>query len=243
MVAAKLTMEGPMRLAVLIVAALAAASCNRDDPPTPATNDTVPAAPANAAAPTAGTDRPSFDCARADGQAQELVCSNPGLAAMDRELDRLFRLAAADPGLAADVRDTLAATQRGWIKGRDDCWKDDELRQCVSGAYATRIHQLREASAAARGDAADALSVGPVAFRCGGLGPVAATFVNSDPGAVFLQWGPTSSVALDQAPSGSGARYAGRVAGDEWVFWNKGREATFTMPGRGDLSCAEAGAG
>jgi hypothetical protein len=36
---------------------------------------------------------PSFDCAKAEGAAQQLVCKDEGLASLDRELSRLYRLA------------------------------------------------------------------------------------------------------------------------------------------------------
>ena len=83
------------------------------------------------------------------------------------------------------------------------------------------------------------MSIGPVAFTCKGLaGPVLATFVNSDPGALALEWG-GQAIAIDQVQSGSGARYDGRWDGENYAFWNKGRGATFTVPGKGDLQCKE----
>lgn len=168
----------------------------------------------------------SFDCDRARGQAQELICGDPGLAAMDREVARLSALA-VEP-----------ASQAEWEQQRGACDKADELRQCVMAAAMFKIHRLRQGSEAAR--AGEGLSVGPVAFTCRGLeGSVEATFVNADPGAVALEWG-GQVIAIDQAMSGSGARYEGRWNGQPYVFWNKGREATFTVPGKGDLQCSEA---
>lgn len=179
-------------------------------------------------------DGPSFDCGRARGQAQEMVCADKELAAMDREVDRLYRLAGPDKG-------DVAAAQRDWLAARDQCWRTDDLRQCVLTAYAKRVHQLCGALPAT-GAEAGANSVGPVAYRCAGLdAPVGATFVNTDPGAVYLTWGPTHELALPRAESASGARYAGRVDGADWTFWIKGREATLSMPGKGDLACAERG--
>ena len=81
---------------------------------------------------------PSFDCAKADGQAQELVCKDQELAAMDRELARVYALAAKDSGLGEQGAASLRAMQRGWLRGRDECWKGDDLRQCVLTAYASR---------------------------------------------------------------------------------------------------------
>jgi len=44
---------------------------------------------------------------------------------------------------AADGK-LLKAEQRGWIKGRDDCWKSDEMRGCVKREYRYRIDALRD---------------------------------------------------------------------------------------------------
>ena len=71
--------------------------------------------------------KPSFDCAKTDGAAAEQVCEDKELAALDQELTRLFAL--AKNGLTASRRKELIATQRGWIKGRDECWKGRDLRR------------------------------------------------------------------------------------------------------------------
>ncbi|MCY7280171.1 MAG: MliC family protein [Sphingomonas bacterium] len=181
----------------------------------------TPSAPARAIA-------ASFDCGRAKGQAQELVCGDAGLAAMDREVARLAGLA-VEPAAAAD-----------WAMKRDNCWKSDELRQCVMAAAMLEIHRLRKGSDAARGG--DGLSVGPVAFACKGISrPVLATFVAGDSGAVALDWG-GEAVAIEQVTTASGARYDGRWNGQPYGFWNKGAEATLTVPGKGDLQCVEQAA-
>jgi len=171
----------------------------------------------------------SFDCGRANGQAQELVCGDTNLAAMDREVARLAGLA-AEPAAQAD-----------WAQQRDGCWKADELRHCVMAAAMLKIHQLRQGSEMARGG--EGLSVGPVAYACRGIaGPVLATFVNSDPGAATLEWG-GQVIAIDQATTASGARYDGRWNGQSYAFWTKGEEATLSVPGKGDLQCKETPAG
>lgn len=229
-----------MRVTALVLGALALAACSQESDDAASNDAAANSAAAPAPAQQGSADSPSFDCARADGQAQELVCSDPQLATMDRELARLYNLAEADPQLPAQGLNELKATQRGWVKGRDDCWKADDLRQCVVTNYAERIHRLRQGSAAARAEAPQAISIGPIAFRCEGLGAVvAATFINANPGSVFVEWGPNDQYVLPQAMSGSGARYAGKVDGGEMVFWNKGREATLIMPGKPDYNCSE----
>jgi membrane-bound inhibitor of C-type lysozyme len=170
----------------------------------------------------------SFDCARARGQAQELVCADANLAAMDREVARLAALA-AEPAAAAE-----------WALERDNCGKADELRQCVMSASAMAIHRLRVGSESARSDHGEGISVGPVTYRCKGMtGLLAATFVNSDPGAVVIAWD-KQALALDHVTAASGAKYEGRVDGRPWTFWTKGKEATLTDPAKGDLHCVES---
>lgn len=208
-----------MRLMIFVaVAALALGACDQ-----PEANQRTPAdaAAPSSAAPAAGSSAASFDCTAARGQAQELICGDSTLAAMDREA---ARLAIADP-----------AGQAAFAKQRDDCWKDDELRQCVMSSTMVRIHQLRSASP----NEGPGMSIGPVAFRCAGIeGPLSATFVTSDPGAVALQWSGVTT-AIDQVVAASGARYEGRWDGQPVSFWNKGREATLTLPGKGDLACSQ----
>lgn len=206
----------------LAAAAVALTGCEREMPDNRVTENkpvvTTPAVNERAI-------KASFDCNRANGQAQELVCADANLAAMDREVARLAGLA-VEPAALAD-----------WAQQRDDCWKSDELRPCVMAAAMLQIHRLRQGSETAR--ESDGLSVGPVAFSCKGIaGPVLATFVNSDPGAVALEWG-AEAIAIDHVTAASGARYDGRWNGQQFGFWTKGREATFTVAGKGDLQCVE----
>lgn len=66
-------------------------------------------------------EAPAFDCAKAQGEVAQLICKDEGLAALDRKLDRVYKAAQAEA--RDDVGKTLVAEQRGWVKGRDDCWK------------------------------------------------------------------------------------------------------------------------
>lgn len=218
------------RRSIIVCAALALAACERDAPG----NQQTPAAEAqrNADVATSATGKPSFDCARADGQAQQLICSDSELAAIDRELDRLHRLV---EGGASEVE-----ARSGWNRARDECWKADDLRQCVAEAYAARIHAVRLGNAERLGTGGG-LSVGPIAFDCGSE-RLAVTFVNSEPGLVHLSER-ERVVTLPRAPSASGARYAGRVDGEAWEFWNKGNDATLTRPGGTVQACSAAASG
>ncbi len=99
---------------------------------------------------------PSFDCSKAKGQVQTLICSDAGLAALDRQLDGVYKaaMAKAKDKMPAQLR----SEQRGWIKGRDECWKAQgpqnpvrltlnwmaqNVRECVEGNYKIRISVLQ----------------------------------------------------------------------------------------------------
>lgn len=46
----------------------------------------------------------------------------------------------------ASEQKMLKAEQRGWIKGRNDCWRSDDMRGCVAGEYRLRINELKDRS-------------------------------------------------------------------------------------------------
>ena len=209
-----------MRLILIAsVATLALAACDRQAPDNRAA--AAPTTPVAASAPSNRKVTASFDCDQARGQAQELICADANLAAMDREV---ARLGAGD-----------AAGQAAWSSERDACGKADELRLCVMANAVLRIHHLRQASP----DEAAGISVGPVAFRCKGLdAPLSVTFINSEPGAVAVESN-GQIVALDHVVAASGARYVGRWNGEEWSFWEHGGEATLGIPGKSEMTCTK----
>lgn len=182
-------------------------------------------------------ETPSFDCAKADAAAEKLVCKDGTLAALDRELARLYDLAKAGRYMTKPRRKTLAATQVGWIKGRNDCWKAADLRECVLFSYVSRIAELRQGYANARSANENGISRGPFSVDCKGLGAgIGATFVNSEPGYVYLAWRNEARL-LTQTRSGSGARYSAKSAAGDTVFWSKGNEVLFQRPGKPELKC------
>lgn len=179
--------------------------------------------------------KPSFDCAKTDGAAAEQVCGDKELAALDQELTRLFAL--AKNGLTASRRKELIATQRGWIKGRDECWKGRDLRRCVMESYVMRIHELRQGYADARSQDSKGISQGPLAVRCDRLDAlIGLTFVGNAPKHAYLEW-LNQSIITTLEPSGSGSRYTAHYDDGAFVFWIKGDAATFERPQQGTLNC------
>lgn len=66
---------------------------------------------------------PAFDCARASGQVEKLVCTDASLARLDRQLHDVYEAALAKA--QGRLKTTLREEQRGWVKGRNECWKAD----------------------------------------------------------------------------------------------------------------------
>lgn len=180
---------------------------------------------------------PSFDCSRARGKAQQLVCTDAQLATLDRETARLYALASKSPQLDTRQRARLRAEQIGWIRGRDDCWKADDLRACVLGNYVMRIHELRRDYPDARADAPDSLSSGPVALACKGVdAPLAATFIRTAPPlACLASQGVFYTLAL--TPAASGARYVTHTETGDILLWTRGDEAVVEIPGQPAMNC------
>jgi uncharacterized protein len=91
---------------------------------------------------TAWSASPSFNCAKASSDVEKLICKDAELAELDRSLASLYSTVLKHT--PASWQNTLKAEQRGWVKGRDDCWKDDDMRGCVATEYRSRINELED---------------------------------------------------------------------------------------------------
>ncbi len=91
-------------------------------------------------------EQPSFDCGRAASYAEEMVCSDPALAAADRHLARAFQRAVR---LGAPY-ELLAAEQDSWMTAREEAARHSP--RAVAAVYDQRIEQL---NAMARGEGPD----------------------------------------------------------------------------------------
>lgn len=179
------------------------------------------AAPAAALA----QDGPSFDCARAETGAEKLVCADPALAALDRRVAARFAAAldvarGLDAG-AAEAEATLRAYQRGWIGGRDECWKAADERACVEDAYLRREAEL----------VAEWMLDAPTAttfWTCGGTpaNEVVTMFFDTPLPAVRFERGDSIDTGT-LSPTGSGARYDGSFGRYIWI---KGDQADYRDP-------------
>ena len=141
---------------------------------------------------------PSFDCAKAQSDAEHLVCEDGELAALDRQLAKLWAETRARPSTPAHE----VASQRGWVKGRDECWKAEDKHRCVRESYQVRIVELNLLRP-------DLATPSPVSYDCGDQkNRLSAVYYNDfEPKAVALTWDGDRAIALQQ-PSASGTHYA-----------------------------------
>jgi uncharacterized protein len=174
---------------------------------------------------------PSFDCGKvAAGSIEELVCKDDGLASLDGKLAEVY--AAATQKAVNEQPPMLKAEQRGWVKGRNDCWKSADRRQCVADNYRLRIAELQARYRLIPG-------TGPVRYTCDGdlRNEIIATFFPTDPPTLIAERGDSSSLMYLQ-PSGSGAKYLGRNG----TFWEHHHcEALITWGcGAPEMRCKKA---
>ena len=96
----------------------------------------VPAIPSPSQKP-AGT-RPSFDCANARTRGETEVCSDAGLATLDRNMAAQYNrsVSTASP----EQRELLEQTRDRFLRYRDRC----PNRQCIGDAYVGRMREIRD---------------------------------------------------------------------------------------------------
>ena len=85
---------------------------------------------------------PSFNCsANLSSSIETLICGSEALSILDRQMASTYSAALKKAGSQAK---RLKAEQRGWIKGRNDCWKADDKQACVRDSYNQRLVELRQ---------------------------------------------------------------------------------------------------
>jgi len=146
---------------------------------------------------------PSFDCAKVEARSIEArICGDDELAALDRQLAEVYAQAAKKA--VNEHPPVLKAEQRGWIKGRDDCWKASDVRACIADSYRTRTATLQAQYRLVA-------MTGPVSFTCDGnpANEVVVSYFDTDPKTAIAERGDSVSTMFLQ-PSASGAKYQGR---------------------------------
>ncbi|MCV2887756.1 MliC family protein [Ruegeria aquimaris] len=177
------------------------------------------------AAPAFAQEGPSFDCSKAQSDAEQLICQDADLARLDRLVTARY-VAALDvvEGLdtgAERAKQSLRAEQRGWIKGRDECWKADDLRTCIADSYLRREGEL-----VARWMLEE--PAGIAFWACGGnpANEVATYFYATELPSVRFERGDSVDTG-SLVPTGSGSRYEASFGRSIWI---KGDNAIYRDP-------------
>jgi uncharacterized protein len=146
----------------------------------------------------AAADGPAFDCRKAQGDVQALICKDADLAALDRKMDEVYRGAFSK---AKKERKALRAEQDAWTRTRDECSKDgDAMQACVGRAYQSRIGELQALYELVP-------SRGPYTFDCANRAdPIVAKYFHTEPASARLQRGSETVIAWSE-PGAKGTKF------------------------------------
>ncbi|GAA6129783.1 MliC family protein [Halopseudomonas sabulinigri] len=146
---------------------------------------------------------PSFDCSKAQaGSIEQLICDDSSLAALDRQLAEVY--SAAQKKAANEQPPMLKAEQRGWLSGRNECWKEDDKNACVREAYSMRIAELQ-----ARYRLAEMTSVITYACDNNRANELVVSHFSTSPATLIADYGDSTSLMYQQT-STEGSQYRGR---------------------------------
>lgn len=173
---------------------------------------------------------PAFDCARAEHEIEELVCKDAELSAKDRKMADVFKQAIAvmekiDAGGPEAIKE-LKTTQRGWIGGRNECWKESDKRRCTIDSYDRRMAFLQARYFLV--ESSDA-----VFYDCSDNSQIVATFIPTEPPSVRLERGDSLEIGI-LSPAASGTRYDADFG---IFFWTKNNEALVAWPQQNEFNC------
>ncbi|MBW2683316.1 MAG: MliC family protein, partial [Deltaproteobacteria bacterium] len=185
------------------------------------------------------TTNPSFDCSKAKTESEKMVCSDPELARLDRELNRVYMLAYNNSALDKTGKRYLRAGQVGWIKGRDETWKVEDKKRYVTELYAFRIAEILQKYPASRAANNKGISSGPTTYDCSGK-VLEAYYVQSTPPIGITYFKGNLRGPFYQRPAASGTKYRMDYSnGMSIELWSKGKEAMFTTIEGDKLQCLE----
>ena len=109
-----------------------------DEPDAPPAAPSRPTPPPPQPPPATTSIRPSFNCANARTSGERAVCSDAGLAALDRNMAAQYGRALSS--VSSDQRELLRETRDRFLRFRDRC----PNRQCIADAYTGRMREIRD---------------------------------------------------------------------------------------------------
>lgn len=90
----------------------------------------------------AATTNNQINCqANSLGTIDQLICSDQELLKQDQQLAEVYQQALAKA--VNEKPPLLKAEQRGWVKGKAECWKEEDKKACASMLYTQRIAELQ----------------------------------------------------------------------------------------------------
>jgi len=177
---------------------------------------------------TASAAGPSFDCSKTQkGSIEEMICKDEALSALDRKMATVY--AEASKKAVNEHPPVLKPEQRGWVKGRNDCWKSEDKRKCVEENYRLRIAELQARYRLVQ-------AKGPTTYACNGdpRNEVVVSFFQTDPPTLIAERGDQVSLMYLQ-PSGSGSKYQGR---NESLWEHQGEASIVWGYGSPEMRCS-----
>jgi len=161
----------------------------------------------------------ALDCAKATGEIDKLVCTDPELNELHQILVGYYD--AAMGGMGERDRQSLRVRQRSWLEQRGKCIGQNAQR-CLVEQYNQRILVLEV-------HYGQGVSTEPLNYRCDELEhEIHVTFFKTEPPAVSLSFDELKDqpVTALLEPSDKGEKY---VAADGLVFWASGNEASLSL--------------
>lgn len=185
--------------------------------------------------PAVAVAQPSFDCQKAGSDAEELICADASLSQLDQRLAQTYEQAVSaaenlDAGADAAL-ENLRASQRGWIKGRDECWKAEDLRSCVETAYL-----MREGELVSTWILQEPAAITAYSCENNPANEVTAYFFDTELPSIRLEYGDGIKTG-SLVPSASGAKYMIAFGG---IFWTKQDSAQFSWTEDDVMTCAHS---
>lgn len=180
--------------------------------------------------------KPSYDCAAASGNVEKLVCADKELAQLDHKLAAVY--ASALKQTKGQKQSLLVASQRGFLKGRNDCWKAQDVRDCAAFAYRDRIVELQATYGLVP-------ARGPFTYSCDDQPATraTATYFETDPPSARIDLS-RPFAAIDQSGKGLIAKIERSASGSKYVgqnftFWLKGDQALLDRYGEPSANCTQ----
>lgn len=86
---------------------------------------------------------PSYDCTqRSLNSVEQTICADVQLSQLDVLLADVYKNA-KEIDKTNQATHSIRTEQRGWLKGRNECWKSEKRKECIRDQYQQRIANLQ----------------------------------------------------------------------------------------------------